>query len=109
MNQNRNREIEELRAKQENTVFPDTGRNSKNVDAYFLLGNPNAPLVQRVGAWIFGAFFLLSGVVFGDVALRDHAWGVAIYSIVGFLLGGRIMLSGFRGFRWHKTRKHRGK
>jgi hypothetical protein len=57
INRNQNPDIHEVRSKQENTVFPDTVRNSSAVDAYFLRGNPKAPIVQRVGAWIFGAFF----------------------------------------------------
>ena len=107
MNLNRNREIEEVRAKQENTVFPDV-RNAKNVDAFFLRGDPKAPLVQRIGAWIFGALFLLCGVVLANFTLETRSWAVAVYSIVGFLVGGIILRSGFRGFRWQKSGKHKG-
>ncbi len=75
MTANRNPEIDEIRAKQKNTVFPDTVRNSSGVDAYFLRGDSKAPLVQRVGAWIFGALFLLAGIVFANFTLADHSWG----------------------------------
>lgn len=109
MTENRNPEIDEIKAKQENFVFPETVRNSSGVDAYFLKGDPKAPLVQRVGAWIFGAFFLLAGVVFANFTLQDRSWAVAVYSIVGFLVGGRCILSGFRGLRWQKSGKHKDK
>jgi len=109
ININHNPDIHEVRSKQENTVFPDTVRNSSAVDAYFLRGNPKAPIVQRVGAWIFGAFFLLAGVVFANFTLKDHSWAEAVSSIVGFLVGVRIILSGFRGFSWRNSGKHKNK
>src|ERR1700733_9555823 len=106
---NRDSEIDEVNAKQKNTVFPDTIRNSSGVDAYFLRGDPKAPIAQRVGAWVFGALFLLCGVVFANFTLKTHSWAVAIYSIVGFLVGGRIIASAFRGIRWRKHRKQQAK
>jgi hypothetical protein len=109
MTANRNSEIVEVNAKQKNTAFPDTIRNSSGVDAYFLRGNPKAPIVQRVGAWIFGALFLLCGVVFANLTLKTHSWAVAVYSMVGFLVGGRIIASGFRGIRWRNHRKQQTK
>jgi len=48
--------IEEARAKQSNTVWPDTLLNGRSVDEFLLKGSPDAPIVQRIGAWIFGLF-----------------------------------------------------
>lgn len=106
MNIKRNKEIEDVKAKQRNIVFPDTVRNSRNVDAYFLRGSPDAPLVQRMGAWIFGVFFLLCGLVCLDLARKSHSWADIIYSVAGFLIGGKLLLSGFRR---RKSKAHKDK
>jgi hypothetical protein len=56
--------IDETRAKQRNVVFPDTVRNARSVDAFLWRGSPDAPLVQRIGAWLFGSMFVLGVKVF---------------------------------------------
>jgi hypothetical protein len=99
------RVIEEVKARQRNIVFLDTVRNSRNVDAFLLRGDPNAPLVQRVGAWIFGLFFLLCGIACLGLALNSHSWADIIYSIAGFLIGIKVLLSGFRRRRKSKALK----
>lgn len=106
MHTSRRRVIEEVKAKQRNIVFPDTVRNSRNVDAYFLRGDPDAPLVQRIGAWLFGLFFLLCGLVCLRLAEKSHSWADILYSVVGFLIGTRVLMSGFRR---RKTEKRKGK
>jgi len=98
--------IEEIEAKQRNIVFPDTVRNSRNVDAFLWKGSPDAPLVQRLGAWIFGLFFFVCGLCFIDIAQRKHSWEVLIYSILVFLLGGKVFRNGFRR---RKTKAPKGK
>jgi hypothetical protein len=106
MSSRQNRIIEEVKAKQRNTVFPDTVRNSRNVDAFLWKGSPDAPLVQRVGAWIFGLFFLLCGVTCLGLALKSHSWADVLYSVVGFLIGGKVFLNGFRR---HKAKSSKRK
>jgi hypothetical protein len=96
--------IDGLRKRQRNIVFPDTVRNARNVDAYLIRGNPNAPLVQRIGAWVFGLFFLLCGVVCLDLALKSHSIADYIYCAAGFLIGIKLLMSGFRRDRKSRSR-----
>jgi hypothetical protein len=56
--------IEDVSAKQRNTVWPDAMINSKGVDEFLWRGSPDAPLVQRIGAWIFGITFMFLGAMF---------------------------------------------
>ena len=79
--------IEEIEAKQKNTVWPDTLRNSRSVDAFLWKGDPGAPLVQRMGAWIFGLFFILAGLGWVDVAYEKESIVFGVLSIGWFLVG----------------------
>jgi hypothetical protein len=88
--------IEDIKAKQKNLVFPDTLRNSRSVDEFLWKGSPNAPLVQRVAAWMFGLFFVLAGVAFLDVSYQKHYLIFGVLSIGWFLVGGKVFLNGFR-------------
>jgi hypothetical protein len=88
--------IEEVKARQSNTIWPDTLRNSRGVDEFLWKGAPNAPLVQRIGAWIFGLTFILLALVLWDVAYEKHAWVFAVLAIIFLMLGGRVCYSGFR-------------
>jgi hypothetical protein len=90
------RVIEDIKAKQRNFVFPDTLRNSRRVDEFLWKGSPNAPLVQRAAAWMFGLFFVLAGVAFLDVAFEKHYWIFGVLSLGWFLVGGKVFLNGFR-------------
>lgn len=88
--------IEDLRAKQRNTVWPDPIRNSRSVDAFLWNGSPDAPLVQRIGAWIFGLTFILAGLLWVSVAYEKHDRVFGVLSIVWFAVGGKVFLNGFR-------------
>lgn len=92
--------IEEIKARQRNTVWPDTLVNGENVDAFLWKGSPNAPLVQRIGAWVFGIAFMLFGVTLIEIdretapyrkSILDVIFGVAVFG-----LGLKIFLNGFR-------------
>jgi hypothetical protein len=65
--------MEEIEAKQRNTVWPDTLRNSRSVDEFLWKGSSDAPLVQRAGAWIFGLTFILLSLALLDVAYEKQA------------------------------------
>jgi hypothetical protein len=95
------RVIEEIKTKQRNFAFPDTLRNSRSVDEFLWKGSPDAPLVQRMGAWMFGLFFILGGLVFLDVAYEKHYWIFGVLSICWFLVGAKVFLNGFRKKRTH--------
>lgn len=88
--------VEELKARQRNLVWPDALINSRSVDQFLWRGAPDAPLVQRVGAWLFGLAFIAVGGVFLLVAYKKHFIVFGIFSIVWFFVGGRVFLNGFR-------------
>src|SRR4051794_17621387 len=94
--------MDETRASQRNIVFPDTVRNGRSVDAFLWRGSPHPPLVQRIGAWMFGLVFMGLGLTWlaGTVSTHnkhDNA-GVWITLAIGvpcFSLGVRIFRNGF--------------
>ena len=88
--------IENVKARQRNIVFPEVLKNSRFVDAFLWKGAPDAPLVQRAGAWIFGLFFILIGLVILGLGLQQQSWQTDLFAIVPVLLGGRIFLNGCR-------------
>ena len=56
--------IEEIKAKQRNTVWPEMQANSRAADSLIFLGDRNASPIQRIGTGLFGAFFVLAGIAF---------------------------------------------
>lgn len=88
--------IEEFKAKQENTVWPGPLQNAKSVDEFLWKGSPDAPLVPRIGAWIFGLFFIFVGVASIDIASEKHSLLTAVISIAWFLIGFKVFLNGFQ-------------
>jgi hypothetical protein len=67
----------EFEAKQRNRVWPDTMRNSR-VDVLFFKRNPNAPMVQRVGCWVFSTpmFFITATAIAEMMNSRNGSWVV---------------------------------
>jgi hypothetical protein len=102
----RKRLIEGIKAKQRNTIWPDTLINSQGVNEFLWKGSPDAPLVQRIAAWIFGVVFILIGVGWLAGAYQKQWWGIGLLSIVWFFIGGKVFLN---GFRWRKARASKGK
>jgi hypothetical protein len=88
--------IEEVKAKQRNTLWPETMTSGRAVSEFLWRGNPDATIFQRIGAWIFGLFFILISLANADTAYEDHSWLGAVFSIICFLIGGKIFLNGFR-------------
>jgi hypothetical protein len=96
-NASRKKLIEEMKAKQSNTVWPGPMINSRGVDEFLWRGDPDAPLVQRMAAWIFGIFFIVvGGLGWLDIAYQKHWRAFGLLSIVWFYVGGRVFLNGFR-------------
>jgi hypothetical protein len=91
--------IEDIEAKQKNTVWPDMLVNSRAVDYLIFRGSRDATRVQRVGIALFGAFFLLAGIAFIGIAHDLHSIVPVFIAVLGFLLGGRLLSNAFRGFR----------
>jgi hypothetical protein len=88
--------VEGLKAKQRNLVWPDALINSRGVDEFLWKGAPNAPLVQRVAAWLFGLAFIAVGLGFIAVAYEKGFIVFGVLSIVWFFAGVKVFLNGFR-------------
>ena len=92
--------IEEIEAKQRNTIWPDTLMNGRSVDEFLWKGSPDAPLVQRIGAWIFGIAFMLVGAVMMGVYLQQspdrQSIAEVVLAVVFFGGGLKVFLNGFR-------------
>jgi hypothetical protein len=86
---------QDFERRQRNTVWPDTVRNGRSVDAYLWKGSPDAPRVQRIGAFIWGAFFLSLGLMFAFFAATAPFW--PLYAVaVGFgYVGCRMIRNTF--------------
>jgi hypothetical protein len=87
--------IDEIKARQRNIVWPDALVNSRAVDVFLWRGSSDAPLVQRIGAWLFGLLYLGFGVVLWSIARREKLLPLAVISAASFLLGAKIFLNGF--------------
>jgi hypothetical protein len=91
--------IEEIKAQQKNTVWPDPLRNSANVDALLWRGSSDATRTQRIGILVFGIAFVLVG---GAILLLAREHRSSIHLIVGLLfcaLGARVTFNAFRRSR----------
>lgn len=99
--------IEDVRAKQRNTVWPDTLLNGRSVDEFLWKGSADAPLIQRIGAIIFGLFFMFGGAMMVEADRETTPERKSLIPvIVGvgfFLVGLRVFFNGFR----RRTRQHR--
>jgi len=91
-----NRLVEQVKAKQRNIIWPDTMINGRGVDEFLWKGSPDAPLVQRIAAWVFGVFFVLASLAWLAAAFERHSVVVGVLSIAWFLVGGKVFLNGFR-------------
>jgi hypothetical protein len=93
--------IEEIKAKQRNTVWPDTLVNSRAVDYLIFKGSKGATRLQRIGIALFGVFFMLAGVAFIGIGRESHSVLWIVISLAWFLLGMRVLINAFRG-AWSK-------
>ena len=87
--------IEETRARQRNTIWPDPLVNSRGVDELIWNGSPNATIVQRIGVALFGLFDLGAGLVFLSFARKERSLLLVAISIGCLLLGTRVLLNAF--------------
>jgi hypothetical protein len=96
--------ISEFEAKQRNLVWPDTMRNCRGVDVLFLKGNPKAPMVQRVGCWVFGTsmFFITATAIAEMLNARNGSWVVVAVASAAF--GGWVFSRGFVGLRGRRDK-----
>jgi hypothetical protein len=92
--------IEEIKARQRNTLWPETFTNGRAVSTFLWRGSPDATLVQRVGLWIFGILFILFGILaiegYRDAGPDERSYLSVVAAIILFSLGARVFLNGFR-------------
>ncbi len=88
---------DEVRRRQKNLVWPDFVVNGGLVDGFLVRGSAGAPLVQRIGAWLFGLTFLGQAAVLLSIALDQRLWFVALFSVAWMLLGLTVCRSALRG------------
>ena len=77
--------MDEVNASQRNEVWPDKLRNATAVDKLFWRGSPDAPLVQRVGGWLFGLMLITVGFFILDY-FGSERW-LLFVPVVFLLLG----------------------
>lgn len=93
------RETREFKARQKKTALADRLLKNREANEPLFKGSPDAPLVQRVGACIFGISFVLAGVRFLVLGFDKGSWPVGVFSIGWLLLGGRLFQNAFRRHR----------
>jgi hypothetical protein len=100
--------IEEMEARQRNTVWPDTLLNGRSVDEFLWKGSPDAPLVQRIGAWVFGLTFMLLAMALIEIDRETtpdrKSIALVILAIAFLFVGLKVFLNGFR-----RRKSHSGK
>jgi len=94
--------IDETCSCQRNIVFPDTFRNVRSVDVFFLRGSPNPTVLQRIGAWLVGMTLVGLGLVFLTLAARRRDeghwidfWIMIMISLAFVWLGTTTFRNGF--------------
>jgi hypothetical protein len=92
--------LEDVQARQRNTVWPDTLRNGRTVDGFLWKGSPHATTVQRVGIAIFAVCFLAEGFLFVYMAASETGSGAslipALFALFWVLIGYRLLRNAFR-------------
>lgn len=93
--------VDEMRTKQENTVWRNYVRNTRGLDEFFLKGSANATPVQRIAAWLFGLAFILAGFGFLSitVTMERNKWTMWILAGIVWCLGTWICYNGSRRHR----------
>lgn len=99
---------EDIEARQRNTLWPDTFRNSAIIDAFLWKGDPNAKPVQRIGLIILALFFLLLCLFLITVPFQknfeDGSSIVFLAALIPFLVAMRFL----RNAILRPTRPRRG-
>ena len=99
--------IGEIRAKQRNLVWPDVLLNSKGVDSVLFKGSRNPPLVQRIGAWLFGLTYFGLGLGLIEVGRETRSLVMSIFGLAFAFAGVVVFRNGF-GKRRSKEKGLRG-
>jgi hypothetical protein len=87
--------IKGVRARQRNVVWPDALLNGRAVDVFLWRGSVKPPLVQRIGAWLIGAVFILDGLGLVGFAREWKSRYLVCLALACVLLGIRVFRNGF--------------
>ena len=88
--------IEDVRASQRNTLWPDAMVNSSSVDALLWKGSPTATKVQRIGIAIWGLTFACFGTFFEMIASQKHQPFLIFFGLLWLALGTKLFLNAFK-------------
>jgi len=88
--------IQDVTARQKNTLWPDAMVNSSSVDALLWRGSPNATKVQRIGIAIWGLCFACLGAVGELGAYEKHELFLLLFGLPWLALGTKIFLNAFK-------------
>ncbi len=88
--------IEDVRASQRNTLWPDAVVNSSRVDELLWKGSAKATKVQRLGLAIWGLTFAFLGVIFEMIASQKDELVPAFLGLPLLALGAKTFLNAFK-------------
>jgi hypothetical protein len=101
--QSKSRMLDDIRARQRNTVWPDTLRNGRTVDAFLWKGSPHATIIQRVGIVVFASWSVIAGLFFSSLAHDVYSEGdseasfiLALPALFFLVIGCRLLRNAFR-------------
>lgn len=106
------RVLEGIDQNQRATTFPETLRAGRSVDEFLWKGDPKAPLIQRVGLFIFASMFLslfvgLIVVIVVMIIQRDwlnSLWVLVVATLSG-IAGFRFLFNAFRRQKHHRAER----
>jgi len=87
---------EDVRARQQDVLWPDAMVNSSSVDALLWKGSPNATKVQRVGIAIWGLAFACIGAVSEMGAYEKRELFLALFGLPWLALGAKLCFNAFK-------------
>jgi hypothetical protein len=89
----------EVDQQQRATVWPDTVRNGRSIDAFLWKGDPKAKPMQRIGLVVFALTFLLLALGLGSIPFQkdfEDGWPVVfLMAFLAFLLSLRLLRNAF--------------
>jgi hypothetical protein len=88
--------LQNVRAKQRNILWPDTMINGRSADRVILKGSAGAPLIQRVGARLFGCLSMGYGLVLVQMAQEKERNSILIFAAICFAFGIKIILGSIK-------------
>lgn len=88
--------IEDVRAKQENALWPRAMVNSSGVDALLWKGSPDATKIQRIGIAIFGLACGCVGAVSELGGYEKRELFLNLFGLPRLALAARLLMNAFK-------------